>query len=226
MAKWGILVFIVLILFTAPKSSQTYNSAFESAVVGKVEVSSRPVAATPFAGRYARGATRGDTQAAETPVLIWIEHNGNVSPRDTEPVTLNQKDLEFIPAILAVRKSEKVRILNSDPVYHNVFSLSQVKRFDAGRRPTGEYMDITFEREGVVDVFCDIHSNMHAVIYVVSPHTHSFQSLSGSGDFRLEGLPAGSYTLNVYSPGFNLHRTQVQVAASGSVNLGTITLNN
>jgi len=226
MAKWAILFFVVLISFTIPKSSQTHNTVFESVVEGKIEVSSRAAAAAPFAGRYARGAARVDTQPAESPVLIWIEHNGNVSPRNTEPVILNQKDLEFIPSILAVRKSEKVRILNSDPVYHNVFSLSQVKRFDAGRRPTGEYMDLSFEREGVVDVFCDIHSNMHAVIYVVSPHTHSFQSLSGSGDFRLEGLPAGSYTLNVYSPGFNLHRTQVQVAASGSVNLGTITLNN
>lgn len=221
-----VFVLIVLISFTVPNSSQTYNPVFESVVEGTVEVSTRAATATPFAGRYARGISRGEASPAAMPVLIWIEHNGNVSPRSADPVILNQKDLDFIPSILAVRKSEKVRILNSDPVYHNVFSLSQVKRFDAGRRPTGEYMDISFEREGVVDVFCDIHSNMHAVIYVVSPHTHSFTSLSGSGTFKLEGLPSGSYTLNVFSPGFNLHRSQVQVGTSETVSLGSITLNN
>lgn len=226
MDKRAIIVFIVLISLSVPNSSQTYNPVYESVVEGTVEVSARAAAATPFAGRYARGVSRGETSSAATPVLIWIEHNGNVSPRATDPVILNQKELEFIPSILAVRKSEKVRILNSDPVYHNVFSLSQVKRFDAGRRPTGEYMDISFEREGVVDVFCDIHSNMHAVIYVVSPQTHSFTSLSGSGTFKLEGLSSGSYTLNVYSPGFDLHRSQVQVGSSETVSLGTITLNN
>jgi plastocyanin len=216
----------VLISFSVPNSSHTNNPVFESAVEGTVEVSPRTAATTPFAGRYSRGVSRNETQEAAAPVLIWIEHNGNVTPRNTEPIILNQKDLEFTPSILAVRKSEKVRILNSDPVYHNVFSLSQVKRFDAGRRPTGEYMDISFDREGVVDVFCDIHSNMHAVIYVVSPQTQSFTSLSGSGDFKIEGLPSGSYTLNVYSPGFDLHRSQIQVGSSETVSLGTITLNN
>lgn len=226
MAIRVVFVFIVLMLFSASSSSQIYNPAFESVVEGTVEVSSRGATATPFAGRYARSVSRGEAKSAASPVLIWIEHNGNVSPRSVDPVILNQKDLEFTPSILAVRKSEQVRILNSDPVYHNVFSLSQVKRFDAGRRPTGEYMDISFEREGVVDVFFDIHSNMHAVIYVVSPNTHSFTSLSGSGTFKLEGLPPGSYTLNIYSPGFDLHRSQVQVGSSETVSLGTITLNN
>lgn len=211
----GISVFLISGTGEQPESG-------DGAITGIVElaaVQSSPAAAF---GRYRRGASpQQDTQQS---ILIWLEkQSGSVAGSD-EPVVLDQEGLEFVPEILAVRQHQAVRILNSDPVYHNVFSLSSVKRFDVGRRPQGEYLDVTFDRQGVVEVFCDIHSNMHAVIYVVPPETVDWLVSESGSRFEFSSLADGRYRLNVYVPGFNLHTTDLTVTASEVTDIGTISM--
>jgi len=56
---------------------------------------------------------------------------------------------------------------NEDPIFHNVFSLSKVKRFDLVSYPAGETRDVRFDRPGVVQVFCHLHTDMSATILVL-----------------------------------------------------------
>jgi hypothetical protein len=82
---------------------------------------------------------------------------------------------------------------NSDLIYHNVFSLSRVKRFDLGRYAAGNSKSVRMDRTGVVRVFCDIHSHMNAFILVFN---HPFFDVTDvDGRFELPALPAGSYTV-------------------------------
>ncbi|MEX0929182.1 MAG: carboxypeptidase regulatory-like domain-containing protein, partial [Balneolales bacterium] len=175
-------------------------------------------------GRYGRGKAAASGSGGQY-VLIWIENEDREMELNPEPVILDQKELQFNPRILAVREDDQVRILNSDPVYHNVFSLSATKRFDVGRRPQGDYLDIVFEKQGVVEVFCDIHSNMHATIYVVSPQTYEWVTEKADEPFSFSSVPPGDYRFNVYAPGFALSTQNITVENGKNLELGTIRLN-
>jgi plastocyanin len=178
-------------------------------------------------GRYGRAQRSNNSkEAGEKTALIWLESTSvSTSSNPEEPVVLDQKDLSFVPSLLAVRQNGAVRIRNSDPVYHNVFSLSSVKRFDVGRRPKGEYLDITFDKAGVVDVFCDIHSNMRAAIYVMSPNVITWTKVKSGEIFSLDNIEPGRYQLKVFALGYQERSIPIEVSDGESIDTGTLTLN-
>lgn len=139
-------------------------------------------------------------------------------------VSLNQKDRRFIPDLLPVYPEQIVRIQNSDPVYHNVFSLTRPHKFDVGRRPKGEFFDISFDEPGVIDVFCDIHSNMHAIIYVLPPGTIAWTMIRSGEPFRFSDVPDGTYQVRSYAKGYEERITPVEVTDNSVSQTGPIIL--
>lgn len=176
--------------------------------------------------RYGRPSQRGNSShPPEDSVLVWISGTENVNAvHPEEPAILDQEDLRFNPSLLPIRQHSTVHIRNSDPVYHNVFSLSSTKKFNVGRRPQGEYMDVNFEKSGIIDVYCDIHSNMHAVIYVMPPRVLTWTKTKGSESFRLNDIPAGSYQLKLYALGYEEKSISIEVTPGETSTIGTITL--
>ena len=78
------------------------------------------------------------------------------------------------------------------------FSFSPPKRFDLGRYRADErpIPSQVFDTPGLVTLRCDIHEHMRSVILVLdTPH---FVVTQPDGRYRLEGLPAGSYTLKAW----------------------------
>jgi hypothetical protein len=91
-----------------------------------------------------------------------------------------------------------VRFPNTDPILHNVFSVSSGNRFDLGFYPEGPGKSWTFQEPGVVRVFCNVHHSMVAYILVLeTPH---FTSPGSRGAFTLSDLPQGEGTLTVWHP--------------------------
>lgn len=80
--------------------------------------------------------------------------------------TVNQQNKNFSATSLAVKVGDKVSFVNSDPFFHNVFSLSDSKTFDLGSYPKGQSRVVTFDRPGKVDVECAIHPTMKMTIEV------------------------------------------------------------
>jgi plastocyanin len=118
--------------------------------------------------------------------------------RSSGAALLDQSGQRFVPRILAVVVGQQVEFRNSDNVFHNVFSYSPPKRFDLGRYPRGKSKTLTFQKSGLVQIFCDIHSNMRADVVVV-PNSH-FAYVNRDGAFRLAGVPAGAHKLSVWLP--------------------------
>ena len=124
---------------------------------------------------------------------------------------LDQKNETFVPYVLAITVGSTVDFPNSDRVYHNVFSLSKTRRFDLGRYPRGESRSVRFDQPGVVRVFCEIHSHMSAFILVFA---HRFFAVTDAeGRYRIEGVPAGSYTLALWSEGGVHERRELRLEA-------------
>jgi plastocyanin len=177
-------------------------------------------------GLYSRPAPTGSSQASSDSILVVLRGiNSSGQPMDKGMKSLNQKEQQFQPTILPVPLNGTVRIMNSDPVYHNVFSLTSPHKFDVGRRPKGEHFDVTFEKPGVVDVFCDIHSNMHAIIYVLPEGTTSWTKIKSGESFSFSGLSDGSYEISLYALGYKESVSQVSIEGGNTIQAGTITLN-
>ncbi len=119
-------------------------------------------------------------------------------PTGLAPKTVTQKELAFLPGLLAIELGTKVEFPNEDDTYHNIFSYSPAKRFDLGRYPPEEHPvpSIVFDKPGLVTLRCDIHEHMRGLILVLqTPH---FTITDAKGHFRLTNLPAGRYVLKAW----------------------------
>jgi plastocyanin len=138
--------------------------------------------------------------------------------------TLLQKNKMFTPHLLVVPVGSSVAFPNADPFFHNVFSLFDGKRFDLGLYEAGSTRSVDFSREGVSYIFCNIHSEMSAVVIALS--TPFYSTADSSGTFRIDRVPDGEYSLHVWVEGQaqnSLDRLTRQVhIAGGSVVLGDI----
>lgn len=153
-----------------------------------------------------------------TNVVVSLEGPGlDNLLRPKSGAVLNQKDATFIPHILPIVKGTTVHIVNRDKTYHNVFSLSPAKKFDIGRRPTGEEVPVTFDKTGIVQVFCDIHSHMSAFILVLDNPV--FVQPAANGTFVLDNIPPGTYTINVWHERFAAPPQTVSVKAGATSNV-------
>jgi plastocyanin len=128
--------------------------------------------------------------AQTTPASPWLP---------TQHYTLLQKNRQFSPHLLVVPVGSIVEFPNRDPFFHNVFSLFDGKRFDLGLYEAGSTKSVTFSREGVSYIFCNIHPEMSAVILTLSTSLHSVADASGA--FRVAGVPAGDYEMHIWIEG-------------------------
>jgi hypothetical protein len=113
--------------------------------------------------------------------------------------TLLQKNRMFIPHLQVIPVGAVVQFPNADPFYHNVFSLFEGKRFDLGLYEAGSSKSVTFQREGVSYIFCNIHPEMSAVIVTLSSPLYSIADSSDA--FALHGIPPGAYRLHIWIEG-------------------------
>ena len=106
-----------------------------------------------------------------------------------------QKDKTFSPHVLAIPVGSTVDFPNADPIFHNAFSSYNGQIFDVGLYPPGTSRAVRFTREGVVRVFCNIHSSMSAMIVVLA--TPYYAATRPDGSFEIPGVPPGDYELSV-----------------------------
>jgi plastocyanin len=126
---------------------------------------------------------------------------------------MDQRNETFVPHVLAITVGTVVDFPNNDATYHNVFSLSRAKAFDLGRYASGRSKSVTFDRPGIVRVFCDIHSHMNAFILVFS---HRFFAVTDEhGRYRIDGIPPGTYTVNVWNEAFPRESRAVTIGPGG-----------
>ncbi len=125
-------------------------------------------------------------------------------------VTLDQRNQTFEPHLLAVTVGTTVDFPNDDPMFHNVMSLARGNAFDLGRYPKGRSRSVRFDTPGVVPVVCDIHAHMSAYILVFS---HPFFAITDAdGRYAIPSIPAGTYTLKVWSELGNADTRRITIA--------------
>lgn len=140
-------------------------------------------------------------------VVVFIEGNGPQAKKSQ--ATIDQRKRRFEPEVVVAPVGSTVVFPNSDPVFHNVFSLSKAKSFDLGNYRMGESRQVTFDTPGVVAIHCHLHPNMSAAVVVV-PNT--WYALPGAdGSFELKNLHPGRYTLVAWHKSAGSFRRNIEV---------------
>ena len=183
--------------WTEPASPPGADGAVSGTIRLSVTEGDPPPRLSPYARPRYRPPVRAEaTFTSPENAVVYLRGRTAAPPPSTEVVRVQQRNRTIIPHVTAVQAGTRVAFPNDDDVFHNLFSLSAPHRFNLGRYPPGESRIETFERVGIVRLFCDIHSEMGGVILVVE--TPYFTSPDADGRFRIAGVPPGEYTAIVW----------------------------
>jgi plastocyanin len=162
-------------------------------------------------------------------VVVWLTPlTPGPAPISTRRFTLLQKNKTFEPHVLVIPVGSEVDFPNRDPFFHNVFSLFEGKRFDLGLYEAGSSRSLRFDRPGISYLFCNIHSEMSAVIIALEAPYYATSDRSGA--ISIPDVPAGQYMLHVWREGSSAETlkklSRTVTVSRDSTSLGRLVLPN
>ena len=169
------------------------------------------------AGDLSATVTQSDgTPVQDAVISVRIQGQDTIVAAANTRATMLQQGQRFRPFILPVQVGTTVEFPNRDPFRHHVYSFAKAKTFELKLYDSSEAETMTFDREGIIPLGCNIHDNMLAYIYVVG--TPNFVQTGEGGNGVIEALPAGEYTVEAWHPNqrSDSAAANITVAADGS----------
>jgi plastocyanin len=164
------------------------------------------------------GTIGGKVSGVNGESVVYVEAiAGKTFPAPTAKPVMDQKGLMFQPHLVVVEQGTTVEFLNSDKVAHNVFwpSVGGNKKLthNLGTWPQGEKRAFKFDNPGAVALLCNVHPEMSG--YVVVTPTPYFATTDKSGEYKIENVPDGSYTVTAWHEGAKNQSKPVNVSGDG-----------
>ena len=161
------------------------------------------------------GTISGKVSGVVGESVVYVDViQGKTFPAPTQEPVIDQKGLMFQPHIAVVQQGTTVQFLNSDSVAHNVFWISvggnKKLGHNLGTWPKGEKRPFKFDNPGAVPLLCNVHPEMSGYV-VVSP-TPYFVLTDKSGEYKIENVPDGSYSVTAWHEGAKNQSKPVTVA--------------
>jgi len=135
-------------------------------------------------------------------------------------VSVDQRDWIFIPRVVSIQHGQSVRFENSDNVNHAVEASSFTKQnqFNITAGPGIPYIHDFVPQKTPVMIGCSLHPWMRAWVYIFP---HPWHCVSNErGEFALDRIPPGKYTLVLHHPDTNLReRRTVEVKPGATLEI-------
>jgi plastocyanin len=179
---------------------------------------SLPIYAGEVSGKTVWSGTAESTAKAnkeKDKIVIWLE--GKHDFKLPGPMRIFPKNLRFTPDFTVAVKGQTIELPNDDEVAHNVYSYTGLSSFNLGTYAKGQSRTVSFDKTGIVDIFCSIHNQMHARIFVVP--TPYFTTGNMGGSFAIPDVPAGTYTLKVWNDRSRMVNKSIVVPPSGKLDV-------
>jgi plastocyanin len=127
------------------------------------------------------------------------------------PVVIDQNGCWFHPRVLGIQTNQVLKIVNSDPVTHNIHPMAEINReWNHSQGPGDPSLNRKFIKpEVMIPVKCNIHSWMRAYVGVLD-HPY-FAVTKEDGAFHLPNLPPGTYTLAVWQEKLGTQEQQITI---------------
>jgi len=125
------------------------------------------------------------------------------------PAQIDQKQCMFVPRVVLVRAGGTVEFLNSDRLLHNLKSFSKTNSPFNKAHPKARTISIVFKGPEIIRIECDLHSWMRAWVVVAD---HPFYVVTNDkGEFTLDNVPPGKYTLQIWQESLGTVTREVTV---------------
>ncbi|MBU1340157.1 MAG: hypothetical protein KKE44_17815 [Proteobacteria bacterium] len=131
-------------------------------------------------------------------ILVYLTKTPDLSSGIQKEFVLDQNNLSFLPHVLAIPVGSTVSFPNNDKVDHNVFSLSRTKNFNFGSYKPGVSHSVVFDTPGIVELRCDLHSEMIGYILVMKNLYYALTDDQGNFTIDVTGLAPGRYMLKTW----------------------------
>jgi len=175
----------------APSTSTSTSAAIAPSASASVVA---PVAAAP-ALRLLKGTVTAKPSSAAAYTVVYLE-DGPANPDRGMKVTIDQKNMFFIPGTAVVAVGGTITFLNSDPFPHNVFS-GDNEKFNLGMIPQFGSVKRKFTQPGSYTLLCNVHPGMIGHIVVVP--TGYFAKTDKNGAYTMKDVPEGTYKVSIWA---------------------------
>jgi plastocyanin len=139
---------------------------------------------------------------------------GVKAPPASAPVTMDQKQCAFVPRVVVVPVGGTVEFLNDDRLLHNVKSASKENPPFNRAQPHARSIAFTFKKPEILRIDCDLHSWMRG--WVVVTESPFYAVTNDQGEFSLDNIPPGKYTLEVWQETLGTVTQEVVVRSKGA----------
>jgi plastocyanin len=165
-----------------------------------------------------QGNVRFLTKRGQKPVmeetLVRLDPAGRAPKNAASTFSMTTRSKTFLPHVLAVPAGSTISFPNEDPISHNLFSLTPGYTFDLGLYRKGPGKTHRFEEPGVVNVYCNIHPNMSAVVHVMDTPYFGFADANGRWSFE---VPPGKYRLSAWNEQGGTVSSDIEVKNDGKI---------
>jgi plastocyanin len=122
---------------------------------------------------------------------------GKALGKPEKPPVLDQKSCEYHPYAQIIPVNTTLEITNSDDVLHNIKTSGGSKTsFNMAQPKFKRKLTYDFKNPEIVQVECNVHGWMHAIIVV---EDNPYDALTdANGSFKITDVPPGKYTVKVW----------------------------
>jgi plastocyanin len=153
------------------------------------------LATEAFCGGTISGSIHTDIAKNKEDVVVYLK--GAFGPAAPRTVVVEQHHMTFIPRVTAIPVGSTVVFTNHDKIHHNVFSVSEAKKFNIDSYDPGLPKRVTFEKSGTVNLLCNVHPEMSAWVVITD---NKYAAVSDKdGEFSIHNVPAGTYVIKAWS---------------------------
>jgi len=145
-----------------------------------------------------------------TDVIVYVEKvEGQFqSPKATVPI--DQIKRTYVPHVLAVLVGSEVEFRNSDNDLHNIHARQGGRKIFNFGIPFQQKVRKVLKQEGIVTLLCDVHPEMSA--FIVVTQNPFFAKVDDKGNYSIENVPPGTYTLKAWHEKAKAEGKEVKVS--------------
>ena len=153
-------------------------------------------------------------------VVVYIEAISSGKAWEKK-YTLDQNGCRFDPHVMVVGAGEKLSILNSDKILHNIHTYSKINPSINKAQPKfKKRISAKFAKAEFIKLRCDVHAWMSG--WIVSAANPYYVVTDDSGNFSISDVPAGTYTLKYWHETLGEQSMEVTVTGGGTAKVNTM----
>jgi carboxypeptidase family protein len=154
-------------------------------------------------------------------VIVYLEDIKSGKDYSDEQAEIEQNGCKFWPFVSIAINGQNLTVHNLDAVAHNVHTyelIGSAKRtaFNVNQPDQGSVLTkkVKLRRGNTMKLECDQHDFMHGFVFVAkNPY---YAVVSENGDFRIDGIPPGSYTVKAWHNTLGQQEASVEITGGGT----------